>query len=409
MPQASGPVISTRTRRRRHSINDLSAPAVMRLRSLRLFSFRAHAETALAFAPGVNLIVGPNGAGKTNVLEAIHYLCLSKSFLTAHDAHALRNGCPFFEVEGQFEGEHRADLAVRLVYVPDEGKRIFVNKSPLDRLSEVVGALPIVVFAPGDGALTAGGPDERRRFLDNTLSQARPVYLDDLMKYRRALRQRNALLLAQRRSRSADSGAAEAWTEELVVLGARLMARRRDFVNEFSGYLAEAYARIEAVGEEPSMEYQTAVSLDGDPGEAALAEAFRAKLHRLARRERERGRTLAGPHRDELVFRLNDFEVRPYASQGQHRTFGLALKLAKYFYLRETLDETPLLLLDDVFGDLDPHRTEVFLNLFQTDTLGQTIITAARLDPFDAIVDFDAAEHNAQFVVHGSVTEPAVS
>lgn len=381
----------------------------MRLRSLRLLSFRAHTETDVDFSPGVNLIAGPNGAGKTNILEAIHYLCLSKSFLTAHDAHALRKGCPFFEIEGQFEGEHRADLTVRLVYVPDEGKRIFVNKSPLDRLSEIVGVLPVVVFAPGDGALTAGGPEERRRFLDNTLSQARPVYLDDLMKYRRALRQRNALLLAQRRSRSpGDPAATEAWTEELVVLGARLMERRRRFIAEFSTYLADAYARIEAVGEEPSMEYKTAVGLGEDMTEADLAEAFRAKLHRLARRERERGRTLAGPHRDELVFRLNDFEVRPFASQGQHRTFGLALKLAKYFYLRETLDETPLLLLDDVFGDLDPHRTEVFLNLFQTDTLGQTIITAARREPFDGIVDFEAPEHSALSVVQGRVTEPAV-
>ncbi len=382
----------------------------MRLRSLRLLSFRAHAETDVAFSPGVNLIVGPNGAGKTNLLEAVHYLCLSKSFLTAHDAHALRKGCPFFEVEGRFEGEHRADLAVRLVYVPDEGKRIFVNKSPLDRLSEIVGVLPVVVFAPTDGALTAGGPEERRRFLDNTLSQARPVYLDDLMKYRRALRQRNALLLTQRRSRSpVDPAATEAWTEELVLLGARLMDRRRRFIAEFSAYLADAYSQIEAVGEEPSIAYQTAVTLEEATAEDDLADLFRAQLHRLARRERERGRTLAGPHRDELVFRLNDFEVRPYASQGQHRTFGLALKLAKYFYLRETLDETPLLLLDDVFGDLDPHRTEIFLNLFQTETLGQTIITAARRDPFDGVVDFDAAEHSARFVVHGGITEPAVS
>lgn len=382
----------------------------MRLRSLRLLSFRAHAETEIAFTPGVNLIVGPNGAGKTNVLEAVHVLCLSKSFLTAHDAHILRKGCPFFEVEGRFEGEHRPELTVRLVYVPEEGKRIFVNKSPLDRLSEIVGVLPVVVMAPSDGVLTGGGPEERRRFLDNTLSQARPVYLDDLMKYRRALKQRNALLLTLRRSRGGvDPASLEAWDEELVTLGARLIERRRRFLAEFAGYLAEAYARIEAVGEEPSIAYDTAITLTDEMDEAAIADAFRATLHRLARRERERGRTLAGPHRDELVFRLNDFEVRPYASQGQHRTFSLALKLAKYFYLRDTLDETPLLLLDDVFGDLDPHRSEVFLRLFQSDDIGQTLVTAARREPFEGVVDFDAAEHSARFVVDGTVTEPATT
>ncbi|MEM1041024.1 MAG: DNA replication/repair protein RecF [Bacteroidota bacterium] len=379
----------------------------MRLRSLRLLSFRAHAETEVAFAPGVNLIVGPNGAGKTNLLEAVHYLCLTKSFLTSTDTHALRQGCPYFEVEGAFEGEQRPSLTARLVYVPDEGKRLFLNKAPIDRLSEVVGQLPVVVLAPADGALTAGGPEERRRFLDNTLSQARPTYLGDLMGYRRALKQRNALLLHHRRSRTApDPAALEAWNEELVTLGARLIERRRRFIAEFAGFLAEAYARIEAVGEEPSIEYQTAVPLAEETTEADIAEAFRATLHRLARRERERGRTLAGPHRDELVFRLNTFEVRPYASQGQHRTFGLALKLAKYFYLRDRLEETPLLLLDDVFGDLDPRRADIFLQLLQSDAVGQSLITAARSEPFDDAVDFGAETHRAIRIVHGGVAAP---
>ena len=380
----------------------------MRLRSLRLLSFRAHAETEVAFAPGVNLIVGPNGAGKTNLLEAIHYLCLTKSFLTSTDTNALRQGCPYFEVEGQFEGEQRPSLAARLVYVPDEGKRLFLNKAPLDRLSEIVGQLPVVVLAPADGALTAGGPEERRRFLDNTLSQARPTYLGDLMGYRRALKQRNALLFSHRRSRTApDPAALEAWNEELVTLGARLIERRRRFIGEFVGFLAEAYEQIESVGEEPSIEYQTAVPLTEEMTEADIAEAFRTALHRLARRERERGRTLAGPHRDELVFRLGTFEVRPYASQGQHRTFGLALKLAKYFYLRDRLDETPLLLLDDVFGDLDPRRADIFLQLLQSDAVGQSLITAARGEPFDDAVDFSSETHRAIRIVHGEVAPPA--
>ena len=380
----------------------------MRLRSLRLLSFRAHDETDVTFAPGVNLIYGPNGSGKTNLLEAIHYLCLSKSFLTSQDTHALRQGCPFFEVEGRFEGEQRPELTARLVYVPEEGKRIFVNKAPLERLSEVVGMLPVVVFSPADGALTAGGPDERRKFLDNTLSQARPVYLDDLLKYRRALKQRNALLFAQRRSRSpVDPASLQAWDEELIGLGARIIERRRRFIHDFDAFLAEAYQSMEAVGERPSITYETAVALEEGMTEADIAEAFRQTLRGLARRERERGRTLAGPHRDELVFRLNEFEVRPYASQGQHRTFGMALKLAKYFYLRDRLSETPLLLLDDVFGDLDPHRSDVFLRLLQSDTIGQSLVTAARREPFDGAVDFTEPEHAALYVVHGTVTESA--
>ncbi len=379
----------------------------MHLRSLRVRSFRAHSETEVAFAPKVNLLHGPNGAGKTNLLEAVHLLCLSKSFLTSHDAHVLRRGCPFFEVEGAFEGAHRPELAARLVYVPDEGKRIFLNKAPLERLADVVGVLPVVVLAPEDIALTAGGPEERRRFLDNTLSQSRPAYLQDLLRYRRALKQRNALLLAGRRGRVQDPAALDAWTAELVGLGARIIARRRRFVETFGGFLDEAYRRLEAVGEEPALEYQTAVPLDAEPDEAAIAEAFGEALDRLRRRERERGRTLAGPHRDELVLRLNGFEVRPYASQGQHRTFGLALKLAKFFFLQDRLDETPILLLDDVFGILDPARSEVILRLLQSGAVGQSLLTAARRDPFDGVVDFDAPEHRAVCVVNGAVTERA--
>ncbi len=376
----------------------------MRLRRLRLLSFRAHASTEVEPAPKVNLFFGPNGSGKTNLLEATHYLCLSKSFLTTTDAHAVRRGAPFLEVEGAFEGEHRAALTAKLVYVPEEGKRLFLNGSPLERLAEVVGQFPVVVLSPADYALTAGGPDERRRFLDATLSQAHPVYLDDLIKYRRALKQRNALLQQVRRGGRLAPGTLAAWDEELVVLGARLIERRRHFLDRFAGFLAEAYRLLEAVGEEPTLEYQTVAPLESASDAEGVAALFRARLQRVARREAERGRTLLGPHLDEVVIRLGGFEVRPFASQGQHRTVGLALRLATFLYLRDRLDETPLLLLDDVFGTLDPQRAEVVLALLQSDAVGQSLITAARPEPFEAVVRFDEGLHAAFAVAGGEAT-----
>ena len=367
----------------------------MHLRHLRLLSFRTHAETTLDLAPKVNLLVGPNGAGKTNVLEAVHYLCLTKSFLTSTDAHAVRRGCPFFEIEGTFEGERRATMTAKLVYVPAEGKRLFLNGAPLERLAEIVGELPIVVLSPADYALTAGGPEERRRFLDATLSQAYPVYLDDLLKYRRALKQRNALLQQVRRGRRLGPGTLDAWDTELVTLGTRIIDRRRRFLVRFAEFLAEAYRLLDAVGEEPTMTYQTVAPVDDEPDAELLAERFRARLDRVERREAERGRTLIGPHLDEIVFRLGDFEVRPYASQGQHRTVGLALRLATFLYLKDRLDETPLLLLDDVFGTLDARRATVVLDLLQSDAVGQSLVTAARLDPFTDSIVFNTDEHQA--------------
>lgn len=379
----------------------------MRLRSLRLSSFRAHEDTRLDLAPKVNFFYGPNGAGKTNLLEAIHYLCLTKSFVTPTDTHAVRRGRPYFEVEGAVEGARRSALQVKLVFMPGEGKRAFVNGAPLERLADLVGEVPVVVLSPADYALTAGGPEERRRFLDATLSQASPIYLDDLLKYRRALRQRNALLQQVRRNAPLASGTLRAWDEELVALGSRLIVRRRQFLDLFTGFIADAYRLLDAVGEEPSLEYQATVGVEGPAEAEAVAEQFRIALARLRRREAERGRTLAGPHLDEILFRLGDFEVRPYASQGQHRTLGLALRLATFLYLKDRLEEVPLLLLDDVFGTLDARRVEVVLSLLQSDAVGQSFLSAARPDPIVDLVPFSDPEHRAYPVVHGAVAAPS--
>lgn len=375
----------------------------MLLNTLRLHSFRAHAETQAAFAPKVNLLYGPNGAGKTNLLEALHYLCLSKSFIASKDGYVLRKGCPHFEVEGVFTGDRRSELRVRLAYVPGEGKRIFVNGAPLERMADIVGVLPVVVFSPEDQALTAGGPEERRRFLDNIMSQAQSLYLDDLLKYRRALRQRNTLLTQGRRRGTVDASVLASWNEELVTLGSRVIAARLEFLQAFNTFLNKAYQQIAAVAEEPTIEYAGIAPLQPASDAAAIADVYRQRLDRVARRERQLGRTLIGPHRDELVFRLHDFEVRRYASQGQHRTFGMALKLAKYFYLHDRLEEKPLLLLDDVFDTLDARRTQAFVELLQTEAIGQSFITAAQRTLFQDLIPFETPVNKAIEVVGGTI------
>ena len=367
----------------------------MILRTLQLRSFRAHAETEVELAPSVNLLYGPNGVGKTNVLEAIHYLCLTKSFTASRDRYVVRKEAPYFEIEGAVEGVREETMDVRLAYVPGEGKSIFLNGAELDRLADIVGVLPVVIFSPEDYELTAGGPSERRRFVNNILSQARPVYMDDLMKYRRARRQRNEVLRSyKKRPDPPPTALLEPWTEELVTLGSRVIARRQQFLQEFGEYLTEAYARIEAVAERPSIEYDTIADLAPDASPEEVSGEFRAVLERKTGQERDRGTTLVGPQRDELIFRLDDLEVRRYGSQGQHRTFAMALKLAQYFYLADRSDTTPLLLLDDAFGKLDAERTDVFLNLLQSDAVGQSLITATRRAPFET-VDFGADAHRA--------------
>ncbi|MEZ4700509.1 MAG: DNA replication/repair protein RecF [Rhodothermales bacterium] len=376
----------------------------MEIQSIRIASFRAHPDTRIDLAPGVNLFYGPNGAGKTNVLEAVHYVCLTKSFLATQDAYALRTGSAFFEVEAAFAGRHRSQARARIVYARGEGKRVFVNSAPLERLSEIVGQFPVVVASPGDYTLTAEGPEIRRRFMDNILSQSKPVYLDDLVNYRRALKQRNVLLTRYRRA-AMPAGLLDSWDAELVQLGSRVILGRLRFIRAFTAFLEEAYTQIEAVGEHPRLAYETIGPLDEADTIDAVASCFNDRLARAGRREREMGRTLVGPHHDEIVFSLNEMEVRRYASQGQHRLFGLALRLAQYFYLKAQLDEEPILLLDDLFGNLDARRSEIVLRLLRDGVVGQSLVTATGREPFVHAIPFEDAAHRLFYVEAGRVRQ----
>ena len=376
----------------------------MIISSLRLRQFRGHAECNVEFAPGINLFHGPNGAGKTNILEAVHYLCLSKSFLTQSDQYALRTGEEFFELEGKFEGVVRSKCEVRLAY-QRSSKRMFINGAPLERMADIVGVVPVVVFAPGDVVLTTGRPEERRRFLDSMLCQARPTtYLRHLMRYRRALRQRNLYLQDCRRG-CIDSGLLATFNEMLTTEGSHVVAGRTEFLTEFSQHLSRAWDRLEAVIEQPTIEYSGLVRQPSTAEE--VRSAFEAELERTAEREREHGRTWVGPHRDELVFRLAGTPVRQYASTGQHRSFAVALKMAEYFYLDARTEETPLLLLDDVFDTLDTRRTKVILQWLRQDGTGQSLLTSAQADHLLPLIEPENRRHQCVRVARGALRLPA--
>lgn len=378
----------------------------MVLTELNVRGFRAHDRSELSISPGLNLIHGPNGSGKTNLLEAIHYLALGKSFVASKDSYSLRFGESFFDLRGTFQPDDRPPFEVRVIFKPDEGKRILVNGSPLDRLADLVGRVPVVVFAPVDHNLTDGPPEERRRFLDNTLSQARPAYLSSLMKYRRTLKQRNAVLAAGRATRTE---LLAPWNEEVIRLGVAITQSRALFVQEFGGYLDQAWNLIESIGERPTIEYNGFAPVKEWSNQDDVSLRYRTKLEQSLPAEKSMRRTLVGPHRDEMTFRLNDMEVRRYASQGQHRTFGMALKLAKYFYLQHVTQLTPILLLDDVFGDLDLQRSKVFLDLLQDQRFGQSIITTADDTHFRSAVTFDGRVNNTIEIREGRVVADLAS
>lgn len=334
-------------------------------------------DSTVNFDDGINVIVGSNGAGKTNILEAIHILCLSRSFLTSRDQYVLRKGSPFYQVEGIFESERRGSVKVRVAFVPQEGKKVFVGGAPIDRMADLVGQFPIVVFSPEDQRLTAEGPEYRRRFLDNIISQSSSIYLDNLLRYRKVLKQRNELLLSAKRTRrDPDPMLLESWSNELLETGSSIISDRVRFVNAFAAHLENAHQKISEVAERPTISYtpfaeETATSDN-------VRDLFAAQLSRRQPQEIERGVTLVGPHRHDLHMSLDELPVRRFASQGQHRTFGMAMKLAQYDYLKEQTPEAPILLLDDVFDNLDPARIEAFLEILGSEEMGQNITTAAR-------------------------------
>ncbi len=358
----------------------------MILCSLRLRNVRAHADSVLTLVPGINLLHGPNGVGKTNILEAIHYLCLSKSFLTGVDRYVVRHGEAFFEVEGKCEGSVRREVTIRAVFTIREGKRMFVNGVPLDRLSDVVGVVPVVVFSPSDQSLTLGGPKERRKFLDSMLSQARPAHMEDLIGYQRALRQRNEYLI-RHRSSQVDREMMAPLNAVLAHFGGRIIALRVDFLKKFSNHLKRAWEQLGEAMEEPMITYQSSVSGTSLPSPEEAEEAFLSALERSASHDQEKGQTSLGPHRDELVFKLDGQKVRGFASTGQHRSFVIALKLAQYHYLDSRLEEKPILLLDDLFDSLDPSRTEVILDWLRDASTGQSFLTTANAEGLQSRIE----------------------
>jgi DNA replication and repair protein RecF len=357
----------------------------MNIRHLKLRFFRNHAARDLSFSPGLNLLTGPNGTGKTNIIDAIHYLCMSRSFVSGSDQYVVMQGESGFRVDGEFEGSIRSSFRVTCTYSRGEGKKIFVNESPLDRLADLIGMVPVVVLSPDDKRLTSEGPAERRSFLDAMISQISKAYLSDLIDYRRIVKQRNRLL-SDPRYRSVELDAfLEPWNRQLVQTGSRIILKRASILEQFAHYLQETYDLISGIGHRPHFLYKTISPETGNL--EALEQHYSSILADEYEREREREQTVAGPHRDDLIFYLDDQELRKFGSQGQHRLFALALKLAQLRFYSEHLDDLPVLLLDDVFGDLDPHKTNILVRTLM-DQNAQTFITAANPEPFRDLVEY---------------------
>ncbi len=319
----------------------------MHLAHLRLRDFRNYARLDADFAPGFHLLLGGNAQGKTNVLEAIYLLATLRSFRGVGGAQMVRHGETGYFVGARVQGAARAEIKM---YWSAAVRRLSLNEQPVRKLTDYLGALRGVVFCTEDLNLVKGPAGRRRRFLDLLLSQTHPTYLPLLQRYLRALRSRNALLKA----RTVDDATLDSFTQELVAAGNLLLAARHELVPRLSALTRLAYRRIAHDAEELRLDYQPTVKTH-----------FAAELAQSRARERAYRSTLIGPHRDELRLLLDERPASQFASEGQKRTLAIALKMAQAEYLTGLHGAPPILLIDDVMGELDATRRAGLLPLLE--------------------------------------------
>ena len=359
----------------------------MHLTELRLRQFRNHSDSWFDFGDGTNILLGDNGQGKTNVIEAISYLCLTRSFFATNDALAVRFEHPLFEIEGTFVADSTVQYNVRVAYdAHQEEKLCTINRNPVEPFSSIIGKFPVIICAPEHAPITSEGPFERRKFVDFVLSQSYPAYFQHLLEFRKILKQRNKILLDGKLSKTDCSKLLIPWNEQLVTHGSFLMMRRKQFVDEFQTCIQSAYRHVAGEEERPHLEYVPQCSLDQIDDEQNVRTALMADLDKKHDSELRYGITLVGPHRDEFGMKINGLDIRKFASQGQHKTFLVALKIGEFFYLKDRCNETPIMLLDDIFSELDGSRSSRLLQFVET--LSQTFITSTNRQIFEENAEF---------------------
>jgi DNA replication and repair protein RecF len=350
--------------------------------ALSLTDFRCYAQVDLELRPGISALLGSNGQGKTNLVEAIGYLATLGSHRVATDAPLVRHGAERAIVRAQVVREERTAL-IELEITPGRANRARINRSPVPRAREILGLLRTVLFAPEDLALVKGDPGERRRFLDDLVVARAPRMAGVRADYDRVLKQRNALLKSGSAARRGGSGAAEVlrtldvWDAQLAALGSELLAARLALVDALDPLVSEAYDDVSGGSGPTALDYVSSLGPGLVPDRGSLADALLAAVAERRREELDRGVSLVGPHRDDLLLRLGPAPAKGYASHGECWSYALALRLASYDLLRTdgSPGGEPVLVLDDVFAELDTSRREALAG--RVAGAEQVLVTAA--------------------------------
>jgi DNA replication and repair protein RecF len=365
----------------------------MILQHISIINYKNVRSASLDFSPKINCFIGSNGEGKTNVLDAIYYLSFCHSSFTNIDGHVITHDQDFFVIEGDYAAE---DGSLENIYAGmkrGKHKHFKRNRKEYKKFSQHIGLIPLIFVSPSDTILVDGGGEERRRLMDVVISQFDRFYLDALARYNKAVQQRNALLKMEAEP---DVALLEIWEQEMAEQGEIIYAKRNQFVAEFIPVFQDIYRTISGEKENVSLRY--------------VSHCQRGPLLEVIQRDRFRDRavgySLHGVHRDDLEMLIGDYPMKREGSQGQTKTFVLALKLAQFDFLRRTTSNTtPLLLLDDIFDKLDAQRVEQIVRLVSDARFGQIFITDTNRDHLDRILSHSDQDYRLFDVVGGEINE----
>lgn len=366
----------------------------MHIQRITLINFKNYVRETVEFSPGLNCLTGLNGMGKTNLLDALYYCCMTKSYFTPQDKFSVREGEDFFRIEANLSSagkNHHLEIKVK----PGETKVFTYEGETYDQLSEHIGKMPVVVVAPKDVELIHGSSSERRKYMDAMISQISSEYLGALLLYTKLLQQRNAHLKAVKEGARADKQLLETYAKKMGAPATVLKTWRSRVSANIHEKLAPIYHMVSRGAEEVSIAYRSGMA-DGTMEEVCQQNFQRDCLL---------GRTSAGVHRDDFPFRLDGQDMKKYASQGQLKSFLIALNLCKYKILHEETYMKPLILLDDSFGKLDFQRTQQLLTLLSGEEYGQVVITDASTEKISSFLSELNIPGKVMEVESGRVTE----
>jgi len=339
----------------------------MRLENLTLINFKNYKKQSFKFSPQVNCIVGENGSGKTNLLDSIHYLTLTKSAFNAIDSQNIRYDQDFFTIKGKFEKNHHHHQ-LQCTLKRGEKKILKHNQKVYEKLKDHIGAFPMVLIAPHDVDIIREGSELRRKFFDGIISQVDQFYLNILITYYHNLKQRNSLLRQFQERNYFDPDLVEPYNHQLLDLGQKLFHTRRQFIDDYKPLFTKYYHYISGLKENTDLVYLS------DFSQPEFPQTFIGSINK----DLALLRTNLGSHKDDYHFTIEGHSLKKFASQGQQKSYLIALKLAQYDYMKKSINQNPLLLLDDIFAKLDDIRMERMIDMILKGSFGQIFITDAR-------------------------------